>query len=184
MSVALSPDFDYLYASLCVGFATPALTFVASISKSRLLLAEDDFSNKRHVVSRSRPTSLPTRLFFSESSAKTLPCIMSVESNAVEKMRKALSDFSPVWEDVIALTSAHGDAVIGVRAGEDEETALHTAAYWGEIDAINVLLGAGSDVSARNRTGATPLHLCALNSRSEVRFPCILSSILQSSVSV
>lgn len=97
---------------------------------------------------------------------------MTAEGEAASQMRAALCDFSPVWDDVLALTAAHGSAVVGVRAGADEDTALHVAAYWGEIDAIDALLRAGSDVSAPNRSGSTPLHLCALNAQPTVCWGC------------
>jgi hypothetical protein len=52
------------------------------------------------------------------------------------QMREVLSDFSPDWSKVVALASSHGSAVTDVRAGPDEDTALHSAAYWGAVEAI------------------------------------------------
>lgn len=79
------------------------------------------------------------------------------------EMHAALSEFAPDWTEVVAIVSAHGNEVTSVRAGPDSDTPLHSACYWGALDAITVLLSAGADANAKNDAGATPLHLCALN---------------------
>src|SRR5579863_6832765 len=39
----------------------------------------------------------------------------------------------------------------------DGTTALHWAAHWNDLDAVKLLIGAGSNAKAANRYGATPL---------------------------
>lgn len=58
-----------------------------------------------------------------------------------EQMQSVLSDFSPDWAVVVELVNASkGDpAVSAVRAGPDEDTPLHSAAYWGELEAIGTM---------------------------------------------
>lgn len=45
----------------------------------------------------------------------------------------------------------------------DGTTALHWAAQFGDLDAADLLIGAGANVSAVNRTGVTPLQLAAID---------------------
>lgn len=40
-------------------------------------------------------------------------------------------------------------------------TAIHVAACNDKVEAIDVLVDAGADLEARNRTGGTPLHHAA-----------------------
>ena len=48
-------------------------------------------------------------------------------------------------------------------AQPDGATALHWAAYWNELDMVEVLLDAGAQASAVNELGATPLWLASFN---------------------
>src|SRR5580704_202465 len=58
-----------------------------------------------------------------------------------------------------ALIGRHAD----VNAPQpDGTTALHWAAHWNDIDAVNLLLKAGADAKAANRYGATPLSEAAV----------------------
>jgi hypothetical protein len=59
---------------------------------------------------------------------------------AAEAMRAALADFTPDWAEVVALVKQHGEEVVAVRAGADEDTPLHSAAYWGATEAVGMLL--------------------------------------------
>jgi len=45
----------------------------------------------------------------------------------------------------------------------DGTTALHWAARWDDVESATLLLGAGANVQAANRVGATPLFLATLN---------------------
>ncbi|MYD88714.1 MAG: ankyrin repeat domain-containing protein, partial [Acidobacteria bacterium] len=70
---------------------------------------------------------------------------------------------------VEAARAADADAVrallernVDVDGAEtDGTTALHWAAYRGQVETARLLLGAGADVEAANRYGVTPLALAA-----------------------
>jgi ankyrin repeat protein len=47
------------------------------------------------------------------------------------------------------------------------ETPLHVAAVWGDVDAIELLMGAGADVNARGEFGHTPLHEASAQNKLE-----------------
>ncbi|XP_047100863.1 ankyrin repeat domain-containing protein 2B-like [Schistocerca piceifrons] len=64
-----------------------------------------------------------------------------------------------------ALIAAGAD--VGARGGGGW-TALHCAAYRGDIEAVRLLVGAGAAVDARTEGGLTPLHYAAFNGRAEV----------------
>lgn len=44
---------------------------------------------------------------------------------------------------------------------DDKDTLLHHAAGFGAADCIRLLLAAGADIAARNKSGETPLHIAA-----------------------
>lgn len=48
------------------------------------------------------------------------------------------------------------------------DNVLHTACIWGDLDAIKILMDAGSDINAKGETGCTPLHYAASNNHPEV----------------
>merc|ERR1719326_865572 len=51
------------------------------------------------------------------------------------------------------------DINVGNRAGQ---TALHVAALWGNVMAVDLLLSRGANLNAPNRlAGSTPLHMAA-----------------------
>jgi ankyrin repeat protein len=41
------------------------------------------------------------------------------------------------------------------------DTPLHIVSYWGDCEAISILLDAGADINAVGETGFTPLHCAA-----------------------
>jgi hypothetical protein len=47
-------------------------------------------------------------------------------------------------------------------------TALHIAAFLGELDVVEYLIGRGADIAARNPMGVTPLHTAANGGHLEV----------------
>ena len=60
-----------------------------------------------------------------------------------------------------------------VRGGADtaqtdniDDTALHVAAYWGNVDAVRVLLGWGSSPYRKNVYGHEPLDVAVMSNRS------------------
>jgi ankyrin repeat protein len=56
------------------------------------------------------------------------------------------------------LTKQHAN----VNAAQpDGTTALHWAAHWNDLEAVNLLLGAGANPKIANRYGATPLSEAA-----------------------
>ena len=63
---------------------------------------------------------------------------------------------------------------------KDGETVLHSPAYYGDVEMIEVLLGYKVDVNARRKDGFTPLHDAAMNG---IRFTRI-HDVVQSSLEV
>ena len=64
------------------------------------------------------------------------------------------------WSVVRTLIEEGAD--VTARQG-DGATALHWAAYWGEIESADLLIRAGADVNAANDLGVTPLWAAAEN---------------------
>jgi ankyrin repeat protein len=58
---------------------------------------------------------------------------------------------------------------------EGNDTPLHSAAYYGDVEMVQVLLGYGVDVNAQDR-GWTPLHDAASNGSRHLRIPNIVQS--------
>ncbi|XP_049769444.1 speckle-type POZ protein-like [Schistocerca cancellata] len=65
-----------------------------------------------------------------------------------------------------ALIAAGAD--VGARGDWRDFTALHWAAYRGDVEVVRLLLEAGAAVDARDGGGSRPLHWAALNGRAEV----------------
>ena len=53
-------------------------------------------------------------------------------------------------------------------SGRNRETPLHSAAWYGDLEMVQVLLDYNADVNARNNGGSTPLHEAAYNGRTKV----------------
>lgn len=68
-------------------------------------------------------------------------------------------------QSVRSLLKLHAD----VNAAQpDGTTALHWASRWNDVEMANLLIGAGANIKARNRFGATPLSLACINGGAAV----------------
>ncbi|XP_049941650.1 CARD- and ANK-domain containing inflammasome adapter protein-like [Schistocerca serialis cubense] len=68
--------------------------------------------------------------------------------------------------DLQALLASGAD--VRARDSDLEWTALHWAAFWGHVEVVRWLVGAGAEVDARNDYEATPLHFAAGSDRVAV----------------
>ncbi|WP_171052699.1 ankyrin repeat domain-containing protein [Ruegeria sediminis] len=69
--------------------------------------------------------------------------------------------------EILALLLAH-DADPNVVGGREDRTPLHTAAFSGAAEAVQVLLASGADPLARAKFGDTALHLAVQKNRTAV----------------
>ena len=79
------------------------------------------------------------------------------------KRNSAGTDY-PVEDDIITLLTECGMGVndpirgaIDPKATNEDNTPLHWSAYWGNLDAVNVLLAHKADPMLKNKRGLTPL---------------------------
>ena len=84
-------------------------------------------------------------------------------TNDVALLLRAAKDddvrgLSTLYEDL------QGDIDLSNAIGQN---ALHVAAIWGSLGAIEFLLEHGCDMDAQNRDGATPLHFASLKGQHE-----------------
>ena len=94
--------------------------------------------------------------------------------------RGALDSLGIAYTDSVFLAAAQeGDLAVvklfvqagmSVEVADDEHgvTALHIAAFWGRLEVVEFLVGAGADVNATNNDGDTALHLAAWEGHLEV----------------
>jgi ankyrin repeat protein len=77
--------------------------------------------------------------------------LSSAQKNNAAEIRRLITE-----ENV---SPSHSNAI--------NQSALHIACLWGNIDAVQALLSHSADIKAQNRiTGASPLHSCAQSSKT------------------
>src|SRR5947208_179758 len=85
---------------------------------------------------------------------------------AAAKEPTAICDAARLGElEVVGMRSADGADVKGVGPS-DGSTALHWAAYRGDLGVVAMLINRGAEVNARTKFGRTPLHWAAINGDS------------------
>src|SRR5262245_63420319 len=120
----------------------------------RTLLADLRFHMRMRPVTCSVAVCVIAAVLFAASTAAAEPQSPLVRAAKAQK-----------FAAVRSLLKSGGDP----RAAEaDGTTALHWAAHWDNLDAVNVLLDAGAPVNARTDYGVTPLTLAAENGSSRV----------------
>ena len=63
----------------------------------------------------------------------------------------------------------YGKSVVDVnQRGIDGDTPLHLASLWGDVEAVEVLLGAGANLNAKGDRGQTPLFSAVMGENSDV----------------
>jgi len=84
-------------------------------------------------------------------------------------MSSPMRMFSLVQQNnVAALQKMIDEGVSPCTQNRVEQTALHIACLWGNVDCAQVLIKAGADVNATNRiSGGTPLHCASMSKRND-----------------
>lgn len=77
----------------------------------------------------------------------------SVES--IFREIEQVPDFAAHVIDSVSYRNGYGD------------TPLHIVSYWGDCEAIAILVAAGADINALGESGYTPLHCAAESNKSE-----------------
>jgi ankyrin repeat protein len=68
--------------------------------------------------------------------------------DSLEALLQVIGDTCPPFEPPVTVNSRRSD----------DDTPLHVAAVWGDVEAIEMLIRAGADVNAVGDMGCTPLH--------------------------
>jgi antitoxin component of RelBE/YafQ-DinJ toxin-antitoxin module len=87
-----------------------------------------------------------------------------------------MASLNPEWDRLLSCAQKNAASEIHRLITEDHvsanhsnainQSALHIAALWGNIDAVKALLSNSADVKAQNKiTGATPLHSCVQSAK-------------------
>jgi ankyrin repeat protein len=93
--------------------------------------------------------------------------------NKIKQMKNFLGDtplhsacFNKTYDCAQIIASAKGNNILNAKDNEGT-TALHKAAFIGDIAVMKILIDGGADVNAVDE-GATPLHKAAFNGKIDV----------------
>ena len=79
-------------------------------------------------------------------------------SHILFQLRSARTGIDQLLDDIgRAMTLTPGMPITVHTRDASNDTALHYAAYWGDVRAIEILVAAGAEIDARGAYGATPL---------------------------
>ena len=90
----------------------------------------------------------------------------AARKGTVEDLEKAISALTQVRG-----TTNHNDSadLLNKPLDKDKRAALHLAAYHGNIDVINYLLGQGADINIKDLGGNTPLALACIQHQEKAK---------------
>ena len=129
----------------------------------------------RHGLRRLEPSWRYTVEYYRATLGLTL---RGIDLRGMELIASAASD------DVPAIQRCISEGVDPSFASGAGQTALHIAAMWGHLDALNALIAAGADLNAQNcirndyqsdcNWGGTPLHVAANSNKAPLsrRYYC------------
>ena len=90
-----------------------------------------------------------------------------VDKQGVSILHKAVSTGNAEILNFI-IKNMNGKLSINCCTNYDNLTALHQAAYNGQLPMVKILVNAGADVNAKTNTNTTPLHLAAIKNHEKV----------------
>lgn len=90
-----------------------------------------------------------------------------VDKQGLSILHKAVSTGNAEILNFI-IKNLRGKLSIDCCTNFDKLTALHQAAYNGQLPIVKILVNAGADVNAKTNTNTTPLHLAAIKNHEKV----------------